>query len=161
VQQLSKKGMLLKGFILFKVWLQTCAIFGESMARLQKKKTSSTKKKKKSVVNVSSSQTARDIVAKQPKSSAGSAREAKKKQNSFQKKLSSRTPAERGKLKTYTDNGLQFLRDVKVELKKVTWPSRKQTLSSTVVVIILVLIISLFLGLVDIGLTSLISVVLK
>jgi preprotein translocase subunit SecE len=55
---------------------------------------------------------------------------------------------------------IQFLREVRVELKKVTWPSRKQTIGSTVVVIILVMIISLFLGLVDFGLSSLMQVVL-
>ena len=55
----------------------------------------------------------------------------------------------------------QFLREVKIELKKVTWPSRKQTIGSTVVVIVLVLIISLFLGVVDMGLSQLIRVVLQ
>ena len=40
---------------------------------------------------------------------------------------------------------LQFLREVKVELNKVTWPTRKQTIGSTLVVIILVMIISFFL----------------
>jgi preprotein translocase subunit SecE len=47
-----------------------------------------------------------------------------------------------------------------VELKKVTWPSRKQTMGSTVVVLVLVIIISLFLGVVDFGLSSLIQWVL-
>jgi len=55
---------------------------------------------------------------------------------------------------------IQFLREVKIELKKVTWPSRKQTVGSTVVVIILVVIISLFLGLVDFSLSSLMRIVL-
>jgi preprotein translocase subunit SecE len=55
---------------------------------------------------------------------------------------------------------VQFLREVRIELKKVTWPSRKQTMGSTVVVIILVMIISLFLGLVDLGLGHLMQVVL-
>ena len=54
----------------------------------------------------------------------------------------------------------QFLREVKIELKKVTWPSRKETLASTGVVIIIVFIISAFLGLVDMGLSSLIRFVL-
>jgi preprotein translocase subunit SecE len=54
----------------------------------------------------------------------------------------------------------QFLREVKIELKKVTWPTRKQTMGSTVVVLVLVMIFSLFLGLVDVGLSSLIRVVL-
>jgi preprotein translocase subunit SecE len=56
---------------------------------------------------------------------------------------------------------VQFLREVKIELKKVTWPSRKDALASTLVVIILVMIVSAFLGLVDVGLSSLIRVVLK
>ena len=63
--------------------------------------------------------------------------------------------------KNYLGQALQFLREVKVELKKVTWPTRKQTIGSTAVVIVLVMIISLFLGLVDIGLSSLIRVILQ
>jgi len=60
-----------------------------------------------------------------------------------------------------TYQSLQFLREVKAELKKVSWSSRKQTVGSTVVVIILVMIISFFLGTVDIGLSSLIHIVLQ
>jgi len=52
---------------------------------------------------------------------------------------------------SFIAKSIQFLREVKVELKKVTWPSRKQTMGSTLVVIILVMIISLFLGVVDMG----------
>jgi preprotein translocase subunit SecE len=65
------------------------------------------------------------------------------------------------KEKTFVDKGLQFLREVKVELKKVTWPSRKQTMGSTVVVLVIVTIISLFLGIVDAGLAGLIQAVLR
>jgi preprotein translocase subunit SecE len=50
----------------------------------------------------------------------------------------------------------QFLRECKMELKKVKWPTRKELLSSTAVVIVLVLIVSLFLGLIDIGLIRII-----
>ena len=60
----------------------------------------------------------------------------------------------------FVQKSIQFLREVKIELKKVTWPTRKQTIGSTVVVIVLVLIISLFLGLVDMGLSSLVRMVL-
>jgi preprotein translocase subunit SecE len=56
---------------------------------------------------------------------------------------------------------IQFLREVKIELKKVTWPTRKQTMGSTIVVIILVMIISLFLGLVDVSLSKLMQAVLQ
>ncbi len=63
--------------------------------------------------------------------------------------------------KKYVDITAQFLREVRIELRKVTWPSRKQTIGSTVVVIVLVLIISAFLGVVDFGLSSLVQVVLQ
>jgi preprotein translocase subunit SecE len=65
------------------------------------------------------------------------------------------------KEKNVIDKSLQFLREVKVELKKVTWPSRKQTMGSTVVVLVIVTIISMFLGLVDLGLSGLIRSVLQ
>lgn len=54
----------------------------------------------------------------------------------------------------------QFLIESKVELKKVTWPTSKQALASTSVVIVVVIIVSLFLGLVDFGLTKMIKVFL-
>jgi preprotein translocase subunit SecE len=62
--------------------------------------------------------------------------------------------------KNYLGKGLQFLREVRAELKKVTWPSRKQTIGSTVVVIVVVMIISFFLGIVDVGLSGLVRMVL-
>ena len=65
------------------------------------------------------------------------------------------------KEKNVIDKSIQFLREVKVELKKVTWPSRKQTMGSTVVVLVIVSIISIFLGVVDAGLSGLIRAVLQ
>ena len=44
----------------------------------------------------------------------------------------------------------QFFREVRVELKKVTWPSRKETMASTSVVIVLVVLVAVYLGLVDV-----------
>ncbi|MBA4367616.1 MAG: preprotein translocase subunit SecE [Desulfobacterium sp.] len=55
---------------------------------------------------------------------------------------------------------MQFFREVRIELKKVAWPSRPQTIGSTAVVIILVMIISFFLGLVDMGLSGLVQLIL-
>ncbi len=55
----------------------------------------------------------------------------------------------------------QFLREVKTELKKVTWPSRKDTLSGTLVVLVAVFIIAIFLGIVDSVLSNLIKELLK
>lgn len=61
----------------------------------------------------------------------------------------------------FLEKAVQFLREVKVELRKVTWPSRKQTVGSTVVVIVLVMILALFLGVVDVGLSKLAQVLLQ
>jgi preprotein translocase subunit SecE len=55
----------------------------------------------------------------------------------------------------------QFFREVKTELKKVTWPSRKDTLSGTIVVLVAVFVIAIFLGIVDAGLSSLVKELLK
>lgn len=51
----------------------------------------------------------------------------------------------------------QFLVDSKMELKKVTWPTKKELLSVTAVVIVLVIFIAFFLGLVDFGLVKIIK----
>ncbi|UCD91388.1 MAG: preprotein translocase subunit SecE [Desulfobacterales bacterium] len=132
------------------------------MARLQRKKTASAKKKKKqSAARSSLAQVKDDAVAKKAPVFKDSGKDFKKKHAPSQKKALTVAKKEPGKLKGYVDKGLQFLREVKVELKKVTWPTRKQTLGSTAVVLILVMIISIFLGVVDIGLSSVIRVVLK
>ncbi len=47
----------------------------------------------------------------------------------------------------------QFLREVKVELKKVTWPTFKDTKASTLVVLLVLVICATFLGFVDLGLS--------
>jgi preprotein translocase subunit SecE len=64
------------------------------------------------------------------------------------------------KVKVIADRIKQFLSGSKVELKKVTWPTPKQTLASTSVVIIVVTIVSLFLGIVDFGLTKIVKLIL-
>lgn len=57
----------------------------------------------------------------------------------------------------YVQRARQFLREVKIELKKVKWPTRKELIASTTVVIVLVMIISIYLGLVDFGLIKIIK----
>ena len=64
------------------------------------------------------------------------------------------------KIKVFAEQVKQFLSGSKVELKKVTWPTPKQALASTSVVIIVVIIVSVFLGIVDFGLTKIIKLVL-
>ncbi len=55
----------------------------------------------------------------------------------------------------------QFLSNVKGELEKVTWPTRKDTYASTMVVIVLVLVVAVFLWVVDSALSTLIRMLLR
>jgi len=129
------------------------------MGKLQKKKPAGKKKKKKqgdggTADAVSASGTA----VSQVSSISDAVRNKKKTVAAFKKPAASARPAK--VREGHIENVLQFLREVKIELKKVTWPTRAQALGSTAVVIVLVLIISLFLGLVDGGLSSLVRMVL-
>jgi preprotein translocase subunit SecE len=64
------------------------------------------------------------------------------------------------KVRIIADKVIRFLKEAKIELKKVTWPTPRQTLASTSVVIIVVIIVSMFLGIVDFGLAKAIRMVL-
>jgi len=55
----------------------------------------------------------------------------------------------------------EFLGQVKAELQKVTWPTRKETYGTTVVVIVLVLMVAVYLWVIDTGLSTLIRTLLK
>jgi len=65
-----------------------------------------------------------------------------------------------GKIKEMFQKIIQFLNGAKVELKKVTWPDKKQTLASTAVVIIIVFIVAIYLGIVDYVLAKLVKWIL-
>jgi preprotein translocase subunit SecE len=56
---------------------------------------------------------------------------------------------------------VQFLKEVKIELKKVSWPGRKETIVSTYVVIIVCFIIAIFLGIVDLGFSKILKIILR
>ena len=47
----------------------------------------------------------------------------------------------------------EYVKDVRVEMTKVTWPPRAELRESTVVVIVMVVIVSIFIGIVDRGLS--------
>jgi preprotein translocase subunit SecE len=135
------------------------------MGRIQRKKPPGTKKKKKqgsenqTAAGLQDEKQSGAVSAASGDSAAGA---AKKKTVPFPKrKAPASTPAPAKPKDNIFTKSAQFLREVKVELKKVTWPSRKQTVGSTVVVIVLVMLISLFLGVVDFGISSLIRVVLQ
>lgn len=54
-----------------------------------------------------------------------------------------------------------YFREVYMEAKRVIWPSRKDALRGTYIVLITVFIASLFLGIVDIGLAKLIQTLIR
>jgi preprotein translocase subunit SecE len=55
----------------------------------------------------------------------------------------------------------EFLANVRSELSKVTWPTRKDTYASTVVVIALVLVVAVFLWVIDSALSTMIRFLLR
>lgn len=66
-----------------------------------------------------------------------------------------------GKIRSVISTVRHFLSEAKAELKKVTWPTPKEALASTSVVIVVVIIVSIFLGIVDFGLTKIVRLVLS
>ena len=58
-------------------------------------------------------------------------------------------------------NPFQFLQDVRSEAGKVTWPSRRETLTTSGLVILMVLLASLFFVVVDWGLRFLVGMLLR
>ena len=122
------------------------------MSRLHKKKPVSEKKKKRAEedgVAVSTESSAKFSSSK----SATVASPLKARQEK------SLTDAKTGEPNLF-QKAMEFLREVKIELKKVTWPTRKQTTGTTIVVIIFVFVVAAFLGLFDLGLSKLVQVVL-
>ena len=55
----------------------------------------------------------------------------------------------------------QFFNEVKIETKKVVYPNREELIGSTWVVIITVLVISVFLGVVDLALAKIVGLALR
>ena len=54
-----------------------------------------------------------------------------------------------------------FINEVKTELSKVSWSTRKELVGSTIVVIVITLIMGLFIGLLDLLLSQGLSLLFK
>lgn len=52
-----------------------------------------------------------------------------------------------------------YFEESKIELKKVTWPTKAEVKVTTFAVLILVVVMSIFLGIVDFGLANLIKLI--
>lgn len=57
-------------------------------------------------------------------------------------------------------NPLEFIQQVRSEASKVTWPTRRETLITTVMVFIMVALAMVFFFLVDTGLSYIVSLLL-
>ena len=58
-------------------------------------------------------------------------------------------------------NPLQFIQQVRAEVSKVTWPTRREVLLTTGMVFVLAALTALFFSLVDLGIRSGLSAVLS
>lgn len=54
----------------------------------------------------------------------------------------------------------KYFRELKAEIKKVVWPDKKQIINNTLVVLAAIIIVSIFIGGLDILLGGLVSLVL-
>ncbi len=58
-------------------------------------------------------------------------------------------------------NTKRFLEEVKIELGKVTWPTRKETMATAWIVVVIIVVISLYLGACDVVLAKLMRLILR
>jgi preprotein translocase subunit SecE len=65
------------------------------------------------------------------------------------------------KIRAYFDQAVQFFREVKAELLKVTFPTRQETMGSTVVVLVLTVILGVYLGFSDMALAWIVKRLLQ
>lgn len=56
---------------------------------------------------------------------------------------------------------MNFLTEVWSELKKVHWPTRKETYAATIVVVVITLMVAVFLGVVDYAISHVVRVILS
>ena len=69
--------------------------------------------------------------------------------------------ASAGSVKGKIEEFKEFLELSKVEIKKVTWPTRKETVTTSVAVMVLVVVMTIFLGIVDATLTRIVRFILS
>ncbi len=79
---------------------------------------------------------------------------------SNRKKSTDQKKAEERGIMGYIAKSRQFLREAKIELKKVKWPTRKELFASTAVVIFLSLLMAFYFWIVDMGLIVIIKGIL-
>ncbi|MDH5533050.1 MAG: preprotein translocase subunit SecE [Candidatus Pacebacteria bacterium] len=58
-------------------------------------------------------------------------------------------------------NPVSYIKEVTSELKKVTWPTRKQTIDMTILVVIISMVVALYLTGVDLILKKVIAIIIN
>ena len=53
-----------------------------------------------------------------------------------------------------------FFNDIKLEMLKVSWPTKDELMGSTIIVIISLAILSLFIGICDLALSKIVNVIM-
>jgi preprotein translocase subunit SecE len=66
-----------------------------------------------------------------------------------------------GKVQDAIPRATTFVTEVWSELKKVHWPTRRETYAATVVVVVITVIVAVFLGVTDYAISHLVRVVLS
>lgn len=70
---------------------------------------------------------------------------------------SSGTSGIKGAIATFAD----YLTESRAEIRKVTWPTKKEARVTSIAVLVLVVIMAVFLGLVDLGMTKIVALILS
>jgi len=81
---------------------------------------------------------------------------AKKKKKAAEKQAAQAT-GPMGKIKEL----ITFFEESKVEIKKVVWPTRKETVTTCIAVLVVSVVIALYLGVVDLALSKIVEAVLS
>ncbi|HCO11608.1 MAG TPA: preprotein translocase subunit SecE [Desulfonauticus sp.] len=68
---------------------------------------------------------------------------------------------EQGSVQVAVAKVKEFWEQAQGELKKVVWPTQKETMVTTLAVVILVVVLSLFLSLVDVTLAKVVELILS
>ena len=55
----------------------------------------------------------------------------------------------------------EFFREVRAELKKVTWPNKKMLKTTTVIVVVFIFIMALYIGVIDLIFSKIITAFLR
>jgi preprotein translocase subunit SecE len=129
---------------------------------MKKMKKHHQKKKKRGIRKKSDSKSTQKIQPKSDNKSIQGVKETKKKiPPTISKREPEKRREEKGTILKYIAVAGQFLRESRMELKKVKWPTRKELLASTAIVLFLVVVVALFLGLIDFGLIRVIRTIIE